>query len=223
MRVLIGLVCTVLATTAGAGEFSLRDSMTAEEFHEAGLAALSEQQLDELEAWIQTRLIGDADVPKASVAPAAIAAPAVAAPVLTTPAPAPVVVPVPTVDSSAPAPPAPAAPPAPVAPTTPEVPEPVVVASTETVAANDDLFGKEDELELTLPERITSYIDGEFTGYERGAIFKLENGQVWEQAESKEWDHNASHPAVEIYRRSLGSYRLKLAAYNRSVRVRRIK
>src|SRR3972149_3540602 len=57
-----------------------------------------------------------------------------------------------------------------------------------------------------LPSRIESRIDGTFEGFEAGRIFKLVNGQVWEQTEAKIRIRIRVSPRVVIWRQG-GLYR----------------
>jgi hypothetical protein len=47
---------------------------------------------------------------------------------------------------------------------------------------------------------INSQIEGEFTGFNDGAIFSLTNGQVWQQKRYKYMYKYAYRPKVKIYR-----------------------
>jgi hypothetical protein len=75
-------------------------------------------------------------------------------------------------------------------------------------------------------EIITSNIIGEFTGWRGGTTFKLENGQVWEQAEGGELAgiKPMSNPKVTIRPALIGSaWKLQVEGYNSTVRVKRVK
>ena len=69
---------------------------------------------------------------------------------------------------------------------------------------------------------VESTILGEFSGWEGETIFKLDNGQIWEQAE---YDYMYSYqyrPDVTIYAVSSGC-RMKVADEDETILVRRIK
>jgi hypothetical protein len=75
-------------------------------------------------------------------------------------------------------------------------------------------------------EVITSNLIGEFAGWRGGTTFKLENGQVWEQAEAGELAgiKPMSNPKVTIRPALIGSsWKLQVEGYNSTVRVRRVK
>lgn len=69
---------------------------------------------------------------------------------------------------------------------------------------------------------VESTISGEFHGWEGESIFKLDNGQIWQQAE---YDYNyeyAYRPDVVIYKTREG-YRMKVEDVEETILVRRIK
>ena len=69
---------------------------------------------------------------------------------------------------------------------------------------------------------IESMLSGEFTGWEGETIFKLDNGQIWQQAE---YDYTYSYsyrPDVTIYQTAAGC-RLKVEDEDETILVRRIK
>jgi hypothetical protein len=70
---------------------------------------------------------------------------------------------------------------------------------------------------------IVSAIKGEFSGWSGDTVFELENGMVWEQAEGGTFYIPAQTGAVAIIDKGLlGSWRLSIEGYNRTVRVKRI-
>jgi len=69
---------------------------------------------------------------------------------------------------------------------------------------------------------VESTISGEFEGWEGETVFKLDNGQIWEQAE---YDYMYSYqyrPDVTIYKASSGC-RMKVEDEGETILVRRIK
>jgi len=66
-----------------------------------------------------------------------------------------------------------------------------------------------------------AHIDGEFSGFDSDALFHLNNGTYWLQAEYKYWYHYAYRPEVEICRRGGGFY-LRLAGQSASVVVEQL-
>jgi hypothetical protein len=78
--------------------------------------------------------------------------------------------------------------------------------------------------ESTDSNGVVSRIAGPFTGWDGDTRFTLENGQVWEQAESASMRGvNVDSPAVTIRPAFMGSWLLKVEGFNKTVRVRRIK
>jgi hypothetical protein len=70
---------------------------------------------------------------------------------------------------------------------------------------------------------IESRIDGDFNGWEGETVYKLQNGQIWQQADYQYHYHYAYSPVVLIYG-SGGSYKMKVDGDSgTSVTVRRLK
>jgi hypothetical protein len=72
------------------------------------------------------------------------------------------------------------------------------------------------------PDVIESQIDGEFHGWTGDTIFKLTNGQIWQQAEydyEYEYDYQ---PDVTIYKTGSG-YKMQVKGMDSTVLVKRIK
>jgi hypothetical protein len=72
------------------------------------------------------------------------------------------------------------------------------------------------------PMVIESRIDGEFTGWDGETIFKLLNGQVWQQSSYAYRYKYAYSPAVLIYQ-SGGLYKMKVDGVDTEITVRRLK
>jgi hypothetical protein len=84
-----------------------------------------------------------------------------------------------------------------------------------------DRIGFHDQTETN---SVVSRIAGPFTGWDGKTKFVLENGQVWQQAESGSLRGvNLDSPAVSIEPAFLGSWLLRIEGYNQRLRVRRIK
>lgn len=69
---------------------------------------------------------------------------------------------------------------------------------------------------------INDRIKGTFRGWSGTTLFRLENGQVWQQAEPDGWKIERESPKVEIRPKMMGSWMLRIEGFNRSVRVKRI-
>ncbi|MEM9101392.1 MAG: hypothetical protein AAGB12_03645 [Pseudomonadota bacterium] len=91
-------------------------------------------------------------------------------------------------------------------------------SSSGTVATTSPEPSKKEEA-----DSIESRLVGPFTGWNGKTIFKLENGQVWQQSEKSNRHSRLDSPKVTISRGWLGTYRLKVEGMNASVRVKRIK
>lgn len=68
---------------------------------------------------------------------------------------------------------------------------------------------------------IESRIEGDFQGWEGETIFKLANGQIWQQSVYAYTYHYAYRPEVMIYRTE-GGYKMKVAGVDKPISVRRI-
>lgn len=65
------------------------------------------------------------------------------------------------------------------------------------------------------------YIVSDFRGFDQNMKFEFQNGQIWEQVESKYAYHNAYHPEAMIVD-GINSIELYVEGMNRGVRVRRV-
>jgi len=75
---------------------------------------------------------------------------------------------------------------------------------------------------VTSPQVIETCIEDEFEGWEGETIFKLCNGQIWQQSEYAYMYHYAYRPDVVIYRTSSG-YRMRVDDVSETIGVKRIK
>ena len=69
---------------------------------------------------------------------------------------------------------------------------------------------------------IESNIDGTFNGWDGETIFKLRNGQIWQQSSYAYTYHYAYSPQVTIYK-SGGSYQMRVDDVDSSISVTRLK
>ena len=69
---------------------------------------------------------------------------------------------------------------------------------------------------------IESRIDGEFEGWEGETIFKLQNGEIWQQVSYAYTYHYAYGPEVLIYK-SGSVYKMKVDGVDKTIVVERIK
>jgi hypothetical protein len=69
---------------------------------------------------------------------------------------------------------------------------------------------------------IESQIEGDFEGWDGETIFKLNNGQIWQQASYAYTYHYAYRPKVLVYR-SGSTYRMKVDGVSSDIAVKRLK
>jgi hypothetical protein len=72
------------------------------------------------------------------------------------------------------------------------------------------------------PNVVESYITSDFDGLDHGNVYKLVNGQIWEQTEYWIWVWVWVNPKVLIWNDG-GIYRMKVEGIDHPVMVRRIK
>ena len=72
------------------------------------------------------------------------------------------------------------------------------------------------------PDVIESHISGDFEGWDGETIFKLDNGQIWQQSSYAYTYHYSYHPEVTIYKTS-GGYKMKVGGVEKMIYVRRLK
>ena len=65
-------------------------------------------------------------------------------------------------------------------------------------------------------------IAGRFTGWDGDTIFRLDNGEVWQQRFGGKYRISLENPEVEITRNLLGYYELKIVKTGRRIGVTRI-
>ncbi len=75
---------------------------------------------------------------------------------------------------------------------------------------------------MATPTVIESRISGTFEGWDGGTVFKLMNGQIWQQAEYSYYYHYAYMPGVLIFKKGTG-YVMRIEGTNKEIRVKRIK
>lgn len=71
-------------------------------------------------------------------------------------------------------------------------------------------------------EVIESHIDGTFEGWDGDTIFKLDNGQIWQQALYAYTYHYAYRPKVIIYR-TTGGWKMKVEGVDDTIYVKQLK
>lgn len=79
--------------------------------------------------------------------------------------------------------------------------------------------------QVTIPSTsdvVESRIDGTFEGWSGGTIFKLMNGQIWQQTGNAYTYHYAYMPKVLIYKSGL-VYKLRVDGVSTEITVNRVK
>jgi hypothetical protein len=71
-------------------------------------------------------------------------------------------------------------------------------------------------------DMISSRIAGDFNGWERGTLFRLQNGQVWKCVDINKSDFIAQSPGVTIERGVFGSYWFRVEGQDKRASVRRV-
>jgi hypothetical protein len=69
---------------------------------------------------------------------------------------------------------------------------------------------------------VDSYIDGEFTGWDGETVFRLQNGQIWQQASYAYTYSYAYNPPVLIYPSGRG-WRIQVDGVTETVQVPRLR
>ena len=71
-------------------------------------------------------------------------------------------------------------------------------------------------------KEIASTVPGHFTGWHKGTVFKLANGQVWQATDDDSTYYEADDPKVTIKPGMLGAYLLTVEGLGISLHVRRL-
>lgn len=106
------------------------------------------------------------------------------------------------------------------------VPPPPQPSAAPTAASASGKFGMGSmppEQNTEAPKRIESRIVGEFTGWNGNTVFKLENGQVWQQAATGYFTNVRLENPKVVIKKLLFGYLLTLPGQGETVFVRRIK
>ncbi|HYK90822.1 MAG TPA: hypothetical protein VE398_18760 [Acidobacteriota bacterium] len=73
-----------------------------------------------------------------------------------------------------------------------------------------------------IPDIFESRIAGSFDGWSGETVFKLRNGQVWQQSSEAVTRHSADMPGVLIYRSGIG-YKMKVDGIDQTISVKRVR
>lgn len=69
---------------------------------------------------------------------------------------------------------------------------------------------------------MTAHVVGDIDGLKRGAVLHLDNGQVWQSVDDREYSYEGTNPEVTIQHNALGSYWMRLKDGSFNLRVSRI-
>jgi hypothetical protein len=81
----------------------------------------------------------------------------------------------------------------------------------------------EEVQEAVQEQEIISVIQQPFAGWSGDTIFKLENGQVWQQRGNGNYRYMGNHPEVKINMNFMGFFRMELLENEKAVLVKRLK
>ena len=92
-------------------------------------------------------------------------------------------------------------------------------------AEDSQVFLNSDEqvLEAVKEQEVLSSIVPPFKGWSGKTVFRLENGQVWEQRRRGNYVHTSGSTEVRITKNFMGFYRMELLESGKSVQVQRLK
>ena len=82
----------------------------------------------------------------------------------------------------------------------------------------------EEVIKAAEEQAIVSRISGDFKGWSGDTVFKLENGQIWQQRRRGNYRHvGEPNPEIKISKNFLGFYRLEILENGKSVQVKRVR
>ncbi len=87
------------------------------------------------------------------------------------------------------------------------------------------LLNTDEEVQEAVKEQsVTTTLDDSFKGWSGETLFRLENGQIWQQRRRGNYKYvGPANPEVEITKNFMGFYRMELLANGKSVQVKRVK
>ncbi|TQV84097.1 hypothetical protein FKG94_05375 [Exilibacterium tricleocarpae] len=80
-----------------------------------------------------------------------------------------------------------------------------------------------EEVKVESDKDIRSRIEGAFSGWDGKTVFRLQNGQVWQQRLQGRWRTKLVDPEVIISRNIFGFYELEIVEKGRSIGVKRLR
>jgi len=72
-------------------------------------------------------------------------------------------------------------------------------------------------------QEVLAVIQQPFKGWSGDTVFKLDNGQVWQQRRRGNYSYQGSNPQVRITKNFMGFYTMEMVENGKSVQVKRLK
>lgn len=92
-----------------------------------------------------------------------------------------------------------------------------------TAEESQVLLNSDEEVKKAVEEQeIVSVIQQPFKGWSGDTVFRLENGQVWQQRQRGNYPYRGTHPEVRITKNFMGFYRMELTENGKAVAVKRL-
>ena len=92
-----------------------------------------------------------------------------------------------------------------------------------TAEESQVLLNSDEEVKRAVEEQeIVSVIQQPFKGWSGDTVFRLENGQVWQQRQRGNYPYRGTHPEVRITKNFIGFYRMELTENGKAIAVKRL-
>jgi hypothetical protein len=92
-----------------------------------------------------------------------------------------------------------------------------------TAEESQVLLNSDAEVKKAIEEQeIVSVIQQPFKGWSGDTVFRLENGQVWQQRQRGNYPYRGTNPEVRITKNFMGFYKMELTENGKAVAVKRL-
>ncbi len=92
-----------------------------------------------------------------------------------------------------------------------------------TAEESQVLLNSDEEVKKAVEEQeIVSVIQQPFKGWSGDTVFRLENGQVWQQRQRGNYPYRGTNPEVRITKNFMGFYKMELIENGKAVAVKRL-
>lgn len=92
-----------------------------------------------------------------------------------------------------------------------------------TAEESQVLLNSDEEVKKAVEEQeIVSVIQQPFKGWSGDTVFRLENGQVWQQRQRGNYPYRGTHPEVRITKNFMGFYKMELTENGKAIAVKRL-